>query len=226
MFQKRGIFFNGATDTQSVTINNIGFYKNFTVAMWIKPVEGDGSLFNFEVNRGKLNGNLFVSSCMGLGLNWATFDMSTPKNSLSTDHWSFISMSVEKADTVVDILLYVNGSQSGHGMTNEQLNTSSTQMEYLGSIGSYTHFYKGFMYSFDYYEFARAATTVNTSCEDLNTDSILDCPFCLGDNSCLGKCDVDEWDSTGTCTDCTPSAGEVCNATGTATAGCSGCTCV
>lgn len=110
-------------------------------------------------------------------------------------------------------------------MTNEQLDTSTTSAEFIGSAGSYTHFYKGFIYSFDYYEFAKAVTTVNTACEDLDTNSTPDCPFCLGDNTCLNKCAVNEWDDSGACTDCTPGAGEVCNATGTATAGCSGCTC-
>jgi hypothetical protein len=109
MFQKRGVFFDGAAGSMSVTVDNIAFYKNFTVAMWVRPVESDGSLFSFSVNRGKMNGNLFVSSCNGLAASWATTDFTTPKNSLSTTNWSFIAFSAEKADTVVDLLLYVNG---------------------------------------------------------------------------------------------------------------------
>jgi hypothetical protein len=84
MHNKRGIYFAGNDGTNYVEINNIEIYKDFTVAMWIRPVEGDGSLFSFNVNRDVVNGNVFVSSCFGLAVFWAGADLSTAANVIST----------------------------------------------------------------------------------------------------------------------------------------------
>ena len=50
---------------------NWNLNTDFTMEMWVKPTAtGTGSLWNFMVNRGYQNGNLWVTSCSGLALDW------------------------------------------------------------------------------------------------------------------------------------------------------------
>jgi hypothetical protein len=66
----RGIYLDSSSSHYFTT--NIDMYEDFTLQTWIKPTASSGSIFNWQVNRGYSNGNLWVSDCDGLVLDYGT----------------------------------------------------------------------------------------------------------------------------------------------------------
>jgi hypothetical protein len=225
MYGKRGLYFDSARRTEW-RIDDFDFNKSFSVAMWVRPEAGGVAMFGFAVDRLTYNGEFYISSCNSVSLLWVETLLSTSANAVGVNQWSFNSFSAKAIGYATDLIIYVNGEKLAQTVSHEQIQVANMKKR-IGSADNVNHRFHGYIWSFDYYEFANAATTVNKACEDANFDGTPDCDVCLGNGSCLGNCGASEWNNAGTCTTCSPAGNEVCNGSGTAVgAGCGTCACV
>lgn len=192
--------------------------------MWVKPTDtGNGSLFNWEINRGYSNGNLWVTSCGGLALDYATQQISSSPNSLSTTAWSKVSLKICTTGATTTAAIYINAVQLAAANFAETFTPPAQMSQTFGSLGGYAMFYDGFFYSVSYYEYC-LDVTINTTCNDANSDGSEDCSYCLDDGSCINNCGMQQFiDDSYTCQDCTGSCACGCNTSDVCTSTCNDC---
>jgi hypothetical protein len=72
--EDRGLYFNNGSEFsyQDVEINGLDLCEDFTIELWIRPVTVLGTVFSFKLENAMYNGNLWISSCRGLVLDWGS----------------------------------------------------------------------------------------------------------------------------------------------------------
>lgn len=212
----RGHYFD-ADSHHTLDLVNMPLYQDFTVEMWIRPTEtGSGSLFSFKNNLLDFGGNLWISSCLGLVLDWGVSQQASNPNSLSTSNWSKVALTVNSIGAHnVRASIFINGYMVASENIGSAFSADASGTHKVGSFAGWTMFYDGFIYSLDYFEYVKTIT-VNTACTDAA------CPVCQDDGSCINNCDVNDFDNAGTCDEC-PTCDCGCNAAGDACNTCTEC---
>ena len=199
--KSRGFYFDGS----AYIWNNkyeVTFGPVFTVAMWVKPTNGNGYLFAKQNTSDIVLGIKISNYVPKLEFYLGGLQSFTASKALNANYWNFLMTKMTLSDYKAVISITVNSTSSSSSTYSSYFKDIYTDFsttygaQYSGS--SYQDFFTGYMWSFMIGNDDLAASTF------IQTSGCGGCSACPANNNdeCLSSCTFNQYIEDGACKDC------------------------